>query len=253
MIDEVMALVDENFVAIILSLGGLVAGIWIYKHFLENEKFAGTDIEERVKDSLYDVLTSVGKSLNTVVRYRLDVLGVIDRAYHYSIKPRKVKEKKKGKKANVKDSEGKDMELFTDTKEWELFNVRPRANSLSGLINYLAWGLFDKIAGLGWFEKIFLVPSKLIERRDSIVVDKEVDFTKIAGLFVPRNSNGKEAVQVEAFISNYVDTLERFSNLVNYMNFLDREFSKSIQEMEKKYSLEREKWSKREEGVVENG
>lgn len=241
MIEKAFTFFNNNFLLIVLGIGGLALGMYIYKRFLEKEKFAGKDLEERIEEPFYELLENLGKTLNTEVRYRLKSLGVIDQDYFFKI----VKE-------NSRDKKGIDLGEKDKTK-WDAFNVRPKADSPTGIIQYGLWLLFDKLAGLGWFERIYLVPSENISRRDQIIIDKELDFTVMAGLFIPKDNRGKELIQAQAFLTNYADTLERFSNLVNFMNFLDRKFSKNIQAMEKSYELERKKWLGQENDVVESG
>lgn len=240
-VDQIFSFFNNNLMLIILGVGGLALGMYLYKHFLENEKFGGEDLEDRIKKPFYNILTTLGKSLNTEIRYRLKSLGVIDQDYYFSIVKR-----------DSRDKKGEDLNNKNKIK-WDAFNVRPKADSPAGIINYMLWLIFDKLAGLGWFENIFLVPTDNLSRKDQIIIDKDIDFTVMAGIFVPKDKRGKELIESQAFLTHYKDTLERFSNLIQFMNFLDTQFSKNIQSMEKSYQLEKEKWLGREDNVVESG
>jgi len=231
--DQLIQFLDKNAFVLVLGVGGLFAGMFLYRKFLEEEKFTGTDIEERVRDSLKDLVLTLGTNVQTAVRYRLNILGAFRKGYHFKIVEEGEKDEDKG-------------------ESWDAFVTRPRFK-LFNPFNYIAWFIFDRIAGLGWFEDLFLVPSKYVERFDQIEINKEVDFRKLAGVYVIRDEKGTKVVQGEAVMSLLEDSLERFSNLVEFMNFLDVQFSQSIQNMKKEYELEDKKWSSRSRGAVESG
>lgn len=234
-ITSVLSTLDQNFFLVVVSLGGFIAGIFIYRKFLEEEKYKGTDLKERVEESLKDVLLTLGKDLDSYVRYRLTSLGKLRKGYHFTIQ-----ERLSGGEKEKKDA------------EWDTFIVRPPFK-IYNPFPYIAWGLFDFIIGFGWFEDVYLVPSKFISRFDQVEISKEVDFKKIGGVYTLRNERGLKAIQGEAILSLFEDSVEKFADLVDFINFLDLKFSQNIQHMEKEYELEGKKWGAREEGVVESG
>lgn len=229
-VNTILQFLDKNFLVIALGVGGFALGIFIYRKFFEEEKYKQKDISERVRDSLKDIIITLGNgSIDSYVRYRLSILGKIRKGYEFT----------------VKNQEG-------DKDIWEAFIVRPYFK-IYNPFSYLLWGLFDAIAGLGWFEDTFLIPSKFVQRKDQIEISKKVDFTKKAGVYTLRSDKGLKVIRSEAILTLFEDSLEKFSNLVDLINFLDLKFSQNIQNMEKEYELEGKRWGARETSTVESG
>lgn len=229
-VNQILQFLNNNFLVIALGIGGLALGMFIYRKFFEEEKYKGKDLEERVEESLKDIILTLGTNIQTKVRYRLNILGAFRKGYHFKIK----------------EDKGDEVE------EWDAFITRP-IFKIYNPFNFILWGIFDFIANLGWFESIYLVPSKYVERFDQIEINEDVDFKKIGGVYTVKGEKGMKVARGEAILSLFEDSLERFSNLVDFMNFLDMKFSQKIQDMEKEYELEGKKWADREAGVVESG
>lgn len=236
-VDQAATFFNENFSLLILTVVGFAVGVLVYKHLISKDAYEFESLDVKVKDSLNDILRELGKGLDKTVRYRLDVLGVIDKDYWFR---------------TVSESDKEDDSEQSKAKKWDCFNVRPKCQ-LKNPFPAAFWWLFDNIFNLGWFESIYVVPSDAVDRKDQIVISKEIDFAKVGGIYVPRTNDGLELVKDQATIKLYADTVERFSNLVDLMNFLDMKFSKDIKGMEKYYELEGQKWLGREDSAVESG
>lgn len=231
-INSILQFLDKNFLLIVLGVGGLALGMFIYRKFIEEEKYKQKDLSERVEESLKDVILTLGTNLDAYVRYRLSILGKFRKGYHFEIT-------EKGKE----EGEFESWESFVVRPEFKVYNPFP----------FILWGILDFIAGLGWFEDTYLVPSKFVHRKDQIEISKKVDFHKIGGVYVIKNERGLKAIRGETILSLFEDSMEKFSNLVDLINFLDMKFSQNIQDMEKEYELEGKRWGAREKGAVEGG
>lgn len=233
-VDQLAVAFENNFALIILSVAGFALGMFIYRKFLGKEGYKITPLSERVHDEIDDVVKSIGKHINTKLIYRLKTLGVVYKQYELTVKQQS---------DDDEDQESTRWLAFIVRPQFKFYNPAPAA----------MWYLFDKMFNLGKFEKIYLIPSRYVDRFDQIKISKDCDFAKVGGIYVPRSKEGLEFAKDQATISLYDDTLERFSDMIELMNFLDMKFSRDIQSLEKYYELESKKWRDRENKVVESG
>lgn len=233
MINEILTFFKSPLGLVTISLMGAVAGVFLYKKFGKPSGYEGTNFKERVHDSYIDIIRKLGKAVGIKLRYGFKPLGSVYRETSFYIKGVSTEKRKAKEKVEV-------SAILTRPEFKPHFPFK-----------FLFWGLTDFLLGMSCFSNLFIIPSKYINIADQVEIDKDLPLTKIGGVYVPRSEQGIDIAFEEAILGLMEDMGERFSNTIEFMNYLDMQFTKKNQLITHRAEEERKKWGAREKDAIE--
>lgn len=218
---------------LVLAGAGVIIGMYFMKRYQNKLDFEGTTMDEVLHDDIYDLISKQGISVQKNLTKDLHTIGVV----------------RKREKIEQNSSKMKESGMYEDMEEDEVYyRCIVRKEGLAWKI--LTSKLFKPIRS--HFEDVYIIPAGWIkEDKDRINILQTAEFTKKGNIYVPMDQGAWNHVESLSIAKLHTDTLQRISNWVEYLNWLDRNVAREFHQMEKKSSLISQYRDQRERNAAE--